>query len=592
MKLNLSTKALTLIAIPLLMDLALIATLFFALQRADFESAQLNNSRSIVEKADRISRLVSDIILLSVRKKVGYGFNDGLAKIRRMEIEEVETALAEIEKLARKSPASDSYMKAYSTAKESIQKLKLDSEKTDSGSLLQAIQYFKELTPEYSSIMKLMADANELETKTVQAAVINETQMRINIRNLIIFGFMTNVALAVILTLVFNKGISQRLAYLMENASRLPTGQKFTRSLGGGDEIGQLDLVLRNAAADLAEARKKERFLIENMPVALASLRVDGTIELVNPEMETLFSCSEADLQNMRISDLLLIKSESDLVAGKPAELQLKNSESEKFVELVIKEFGNTRLAAMIDITERLAIQRLRRQFVAMVSHDLRTPLTSVQATLDMMLSGVFGEVSAAGRKQLDRAEVSVDRMILLINDLLDLEKLESGSFNLNPEMVEIDEVIERALEATSFRAAESGVNLSYERSSIQCWADSDRIIQVLINLIDNAIKFSNPEQTVSIIAKVVNVYLEVQVKDQGRGIPEEMREQIFERFVQVSREDRKKRHGTGLGLSICKAIVLGHGGDIGVDSKPGEGSTFWFRLPLEEPIDGENSSS
>jgi signal transduction histidine kinase len=592
MQLNLSTKALTLIAIPLLMDLALIATLFFALQRADFESAQLNNSRSIVEKADRISRLVSDIILLSVRKKVGYGFNDGLAKIRRLEIEEVETALAEIEKLARKSPASDSYMKAYSTAKESIQKLKLDSEKTDSGSLLQAIQYFKELTPEYSSIMKLMADANELETKTVQAAVINETQMRINIRNLIIFGFMTNVALAVILTLVFNKGISQRLAYLMENASRLPTGQKFTRSLGGGDEIGQLDLVLRNAAADLAEARKKERFLIENMPVALASLRVDGTIELVNPEMETLFSCSEADLQNMRISDLLLIKSESDLVAGKPAELQLKNSESEKFVELVIKEFGNTRLAAMIDITERLAIQRLRRQFVAMVSHDLRTPLTSVQATLDMMLGGVFGEVSAAGRKQLDRAEVSVDRMILLINDLLDLEKLESGSFNLSPNMVEIDDVIERALEAASFRAEESDVKLSYERSSINCWADRDRIIQVLINLIDNAIKFSKPEQTVSIVAKVVNVYVEVQVKDHGRGIPDEMREQIFERFVQVSGEDRKKRHGTGLGLAICKAIVLGHGGDIGVDSKPGEGSTFWFRLPLEEPIDGENSSS
>ncbi len=590
MQLKLSTKALTLIALPLLMDLCLIGMLFFALQRADFQSAQLNNSRTLVAKTDRIGRLVSDVAILTFRKKFGVGFDSPLEKLRNREIDEIQLELNSMQVLADKSPAKDSYIKAFDTARKAIIRFN-QSFDDDSSGLLQALKCVNQLTPEVSKLTDLLNQASELETKTVESAVAREAQMRADIRNMISLGFVLNVIVAVALTVAFNRGVSRRLSALMDNASRIAKGEKLRAPLLGSDEIAELDRVLRNTAAELTEARKKERFLVDNMPVAIASLREDGTIDLVNPEMEELFLCSSAELQDMQLDDLLIIKDDVDLESGKPIELKLRGNE-EKSVEIVLKEFGETRLIAMIDITQRLAIQRLRRQFVAMVSHDLRTPLTSVQASLEMVFSGIFGEISEAGKRQMSLAERSVDRMVFLINDLLDLEKLESASFKLNQCLVDIDDVIRRTLETSAARVQQSNVSILYQSKSLHCWADGDRIIQVLTNLIDNALKFSQTGQTITITADADQKSVLVRVIDQGRGIPKDMQGQIFERFVQVSKEDKNKQHGTGLGLAICKAIVHSHGGEIGVSSRHGQGSTFWFRLPIEEPMNGENSSS
>lgn len=590
MRFNLSVKALTLIAIPLLIDLTLIGGLFLVLQRADSESVQLNNSRALVQRTDHISRLVTDVALLTVKKRFGIGYGRGYEKTRQREIEEIESELAEMLKLAQNSPAKESYVKAYEIAIRVVELFKASKTK-DSGGLMEALEGYKELTPEYERGMALMAEANALETKSVNEALERESKMRQDVRNLIILGFLTNLAAALIAMLLFFKGITQRLSALMENAYKLPRGEKFSPPLGGNDEIGQLDVVLRTTALELAQARQNERFLIENMPVALASLRKDGSIGLVNPEMEKLFSSTAEKLHNKPISDLLSIGDDTMLVPGKQFEFRLKNSESEQHVEVLIRQFGSTRLAAMLDITERLATQRLRRQFVAMVSHDLRTPLANVSASLEMLFDGRFGDVNEAGQKQLGRAQRSVDRMLLLINDLLDLEKIESASFKLNPAIIRADDVIERAIETASIRAQESGVNLTYEHTIVECWADGERVIQVLINLIDNAIKFSQPGQKVVVSTILKEKFLEFRVTDEGRGIPPEMQEQVFERFMQVSKEDRKKRHGSGLGLAICKAIVESHGGEIGLNSAVGRGTTFWFRLPLEENSNGKDSA-
>jgi signal transduction histidine kinase len=582
MRFSLSAKTLSLIAVPLIMDLALIGTLFFSLRRADEQSAALNNSRSIVAKTDRLRSMVSDIALLTTRKTIGSGYTAALESARQKNIREVEAELGQMVTLAVNSPALPYYKSAYAASREAIDRFKTVTENDGASNFLEAYQFVKELTPIYNKVMLSMDAANELESKILQDSVESEAQLRRDIRNLITCGFIANVALAVLLAVLFHRGIAKRLAILMDNAARLPKGERFSAPLGGNDEIGQLDNVLRNAAAELNDARRKERFLIENMPIALAQISNENTIDMVNPEMEELFYLPEQELLKMQLSDLLPIK-EDELLPGKPVELPLKDRESGKFVELIIKEFGDTKLAALIDITERLAMQRLRRQFVAMVSHDLRTPLTAVQASLDMVSEGIFGKISEDGLKQIKRAERSVDRMLLLINDLLDLEKIDSASFKLNMTKINIKDAINLALEATAQRALESQITLKYRQQDGSCYADQERVLQVLINLIDNAIKFSKPGQVVEVSNQYSRDYLEVRVSDQGRGIPEEMSEQIFERFVQVSKEDKKKRHGSGLGLAICKAIITGHGGEIGVTSKIGEGSTFWFRFPLEE---------
>ncbi|NJL72931.1 MAG: hypothetical protein HC888_15960 [Candidatus Competibacteraceae bacterium] len=251
--------------------------------------------------------------------------------------------------------------------------------------------------------------------------------------------------------------------------------------------------------------------------------------------------------------------------------------------EIALRELDN-KLSSLLRVTNTLETQDLSGQFVAIVSHDLRTPLSSVQMSIDMISNGLFGEINESGKQQLERAQRSIERMNALINDLLDLERLKSGSFNINPETLQIDKVIEQAIEATDFHARAHGVNLIYNKREDKCFADGGRVLQVLINLIDNAIKFSKVGQTVEIKSEHVGNYLEIQVTDRGRGIPKHLQSAVFERFVQTNRKDRLKRNGSGLGLAICKEIVLNHGGEIGVASKPGYGSTFWFRLPIEPP--------
>jgi len=222
-----------------------------------------------------------------------------------------------------------------------------------------------------------------------------------------------------------------------------------------------------------------------------------------------------------------------------------------------------------------------------MVSHDLRTPLTSVQGTLALFSKGVYGEIPHQGRLRLASAEQSTRRLIKLVNDLLDIEKLEARNLLMHTEAVSATCVIERCLESVRGFAEEHGVKLETAPGDAMFEADGDRIVQVLVNLVSNAVKFSPVGSTVSLSAVGSDRYLEFRVTDQGRGIPAAERHAIFERFRQVEVADGREKAGIGLGLAICKAIVAQHGGEIGVDSEEGKGSTFWFRIPVQHASAG-----
>jgi signal transduction histidine kinase len=238
------------------------------------------------------------------------------------------------------------------------------------------------------------------------------------------------------------------------------------------------------------------------------------------------------------------------------------------------------------DMADALAeAARLKQEFVQMVSHDLRTPLTSIQGFLELLHQGAYGELPTKASQRTDIAMRSINRLILLINDLLDMEKMEAGKLEMTFQQTALDPVVQRTIEAVKNFAEQHEVDLRNEAPvDLEVFADGDRLVQVGVNLVSNAIKFSPKSGVVTISAEPMADFVIVRVSDQGPGIPPQYVDAIFERFRQLPANEGEKKGGTGLGLAICKAIVEQHGGKIGVDTTEGKGSTFWFLVPMREP--------
>jgi PAS domain S-box-containing protein len=232
------------------------------------------------------------------------------------------------------------------------------------------------------------------------------------------------------------------------------------------------------------------------------------------------------------------------------------------------------------DVTERREVDRLKDEFVSVVSHELRTPLTSIRGSLGLLAAGKVGEIPEKGRRMLEIAVQNTDRLVRLINDILDIERIESGRVTMELKSVDAAELAHQAVDVMQAMAEKAGVRLYAWADRQPLDADPDRILQVLTNLLSNAIKFSPPGGEVAVTVSRAGPELRFQVRDQGRGIPDDRLEAIFERFQQVDSSDARDKGGTGLGLAICRSIVQQHGGRIWAESAPGEGSTFTFTLP------------
>ncbi|HEU4456912.1 MAG TPA: ATP-binding protein [Longimicrobium sp.] len=233
------------------------------------------------------------------------------------------------------------------------------------------------------------------------------------------------------------------------------------------------------------------------------------------------------------------------------------------------------------DVTLRREVDRMKDEFVSVVSHELRTPLTSIRGSLGLLAAGKGGELSSSGARMLEIAVANTDRLIRLINDILDLERIESGKEAMEMEPVSAAEVARHAAEVMHPVADRAGVALRLRAEDAPLVADADRLLQVITNLLSNAIKFSEAGGAVELAVERGAEGAVFRVADGGRGIPADRLESIFERFHQVDSSDSRQKGGTGLGLAICRSIVQQHGGRIWAESEPGRGSTFVFTLPV-----------
>jgi PAS domain S-box-containing protein len=358
----------------------------------------------------------------------------------------------------------------------------------------------------------------------------------------------------------------------------------------------------KQAEAALTESERRWRSLLENVRTIVVGLDLEGKVEYVNKFFLELTGYTRAEVmgkdwfvnflpqpENMKVKQAFLECLEENLHP------HYQNSILTKTLEQKMIHWHNTlmhnkqgqavgTMSIGEDVTERYAIERMKDEFISVVSHELRTPLTSIHGALNLLSSKSIAPESKQGRRVIEIAAESTERLVRLVNDILELERLESGKIRLSQGLVDTNELMLQALDQVQIVANRAGIKLEVERQNLQLFVDGDRIIQVLTNLLTNAIKFSESGSTVYLAVQRSidnnNKSVLFSVKDRGRGIPTDKLESIFERFHQVEASDSRRQGGTGLGLTICRNIIEQHQGKIWVESTLGKGSVFYFTLP------------
>jgi PAS domain S-box-containing protein len=416
-----------------------------------------------------------------------------------------------------------------------------------------------------------------------------------------------NACLAVALALFFVRGTVSNLAVLKENSRRLAGGQLLLKEIDSADEIAEVDKVFHEMAQALEQAHQKERKLIETLqaseerlqsvinsiPASLIVTDQSGKIESLNPTAERLFGFSSKQLVAENIDQLINSKggeSSRSLLSRLLVETKAKPTALEglsALQEIIPLEVsvttlqtssGEKMLVTMIDITERYKLELLKRDFVAMVSHDIRAPLTSLRAIIGLVRSGGLGPVNQVIQEKLTLAEGNASHLLQMVAKLLDLEKLDSGLAELMFVDFSVANLFEAALNLVAQEASDNSLSVKTEAASLRGSGDIDSLVQVLTNLLSNAIRYSPPGSEIDVTAREKEGAILVQVLDHGPGIQPKKKAEIFERFKQSDLK-RDKNVGFGLGLAICSAILKQHGQTIGVDSEEGKGSTFWFTI-------------
>lgn len=344
------------------------------------------------------------------------------------------------------------------------------------------------------------------------------------------------------------------------------------------------------------DALARQKAIFEAALDGVITVNESGTIETVNPAAERIFGVSGPDVVRRHVSIFFSTSEQTqtlwdmtDFISGRGAirELMARRANGKDFpIELALGEakLNDRRLyvAAIRDISERKRLERLKSEFVSTVSHELRTPLTSIAGSLGLLVGGAGGPLPAQASRLIDIARRNSERLVRLVNDILDIEKIESGEMRFNIAPTPLLPLIEAAIDANRGFAAEYDVNLILvpNADDIVVMADSDRLTQVITNLLSNAIKFSAKNSSVEVAIGRQGELVRLSVKDSGPGIPTEFRPRVFSKFSQADTSDTRKKGGTGLGLSIVKDIVDRLGGTVSFESAEGKGATFFVDLP------------
>lgn len=444
-----------------------------------------------------------------------------------------------------------------------------------------------ELDPMLADMSALAGKIIETHGKRAQALDSRSAAVRGLLISSLQIAFVFNLAMVGLLILGFTRGITWRLATVTDNVAKFWKSEPLNLPIEGKDEIATLDRSFHQMSAALSEARQKEQAILRYLPVGVLVCGEDGQIEWINQQAAEILPVSQESLQDKHLLELITsprMSSIKDITSPEsPRVWQITGPQGEFSAELSLSEFRHSGqlkyLVGIVDVTAREQIERIKQEFISVVSHDLRSPLTSIQINAQMiMVQQGEDQVDQEKSTAVQRIQDECQRLLRLTNDLLDVAKIESGNIQLHRDHYDLSNVIERSLNAVEPFAARKGVSLRCGAADIQAYVDEDRLIQILINLVGNAVKFTKPDTEVLLSVSESENVIRISVKDDGPGIEKQHQELIFEKFKQARASDATR--GTGLGLAICKMLVEAHGGKIGVESELGQGSTFWIELP------------
>lgn len=463
----------------------------------------------------------------------------------------------------------------------------------DTGNIADTVSSVKEFRP-------LIARSKSVSAKTIrqmeeeqQDAQKLEQRGRLFVVLLVFGGGVLNFAVTIFLVVSLSRSNNARLEALAANINALSREADLTEPLQGDDDFAELDRILHQVHDTLGEVRRREKAMVDNASEVICSINPRLRFSQVNGAAQRVFMMEKSMLLGRPVTSIVL--PEDQEYTASELTKAAKTQGSSSFESRIVRPDGSVRdmqwniaslegeqsmFCVAHDISDRKAAERLKQEVIAMVSHDLRAPLTSLELTLNILSAGGLGELTPKGQDRVAKAESSVSRLVSIINDLIDAEKFESGAINLDCEMTSMERLINDSVALIEGSANSKNIKIQTRSNNLQVYCDGQRIARVLTNLLSNAVKFSNQNSIIQVTSEDTPSGIATSVIDTGRGIPESKLHSVFDRWKQVEKADEKEKGGSGLGLSICKSLVEAHGGAMSVQSKEGVGSIFTFVLP------------
>lgn len=454
----------------------------------------------------------------------------------------------------------------------------------------------------YSDQKELTRTVLDIERHTVAQQPEELAAFKASVLAILWAGFFLSILITIILAYAFTRELVDRLSSIERRASLLAVDNpsnpvaRTDKIDQGTDEIADLDAALVSASTKLSEARARQLVVLDNSADVICSLDWRLKFLAVGEASRKIWGFSPDELMGQSLLNLLSADTADSTTQAFNA-IQENGAEG-KLENIIVCSDGAFKnsiwsvswsperkqfFCVVHDITELRTIEKLKQHFLSVASHDLRAPLTSVTLNVSIVTESLAGEISQPAIQELERVQISAQRLSALVNELLELDKLEAGKFGLDLARVGVSDACEAAKTLLFGLARQARVSLVGPSGDAIVMAEEKRLVQIITNLLSNAIKFSPAGGTVTLSVRVESGQAIIEVSDEGPGIAPAECALIFEKFSQARSAAATEHKGTGLGLAVVKALVDSHGGTVGVDSVLGKGSSFWVKLPLAE---------